>query len=343
MTEWRLTLLASTLLAGPALAGPATAPATTAAAPGAAQPWNAVEMGRSRATDAWAKYDGVLTWGRGQTLAVIDDGCDLAAPEWNEPLPWGPKVVAARDAVDGDDDPKPGPAGYHGTSVAWPAALAHAGRRGIAYNAGVSHVRGATTVHLRQDETRSLAEGLQWVIEHARPLNITSVILAVLDDEKRDRPMRTAIDAKLATLRGLGIWVSSPCGNNQHVGGISWPASQPDVFAIGTVKPEADEVHNDRAAKTALLVPGLYTSAGNSYAAGAAMVLREAIEKADYDWRADGATLPEAVMAIFARTGVPVYDAGTNRTYPRLDLLAAIDAVFKGGRRSAATRPTVGR
>src|SRR5690349_568728 len=53
------------------------------------QPYNPVEFRRMGVTAAWEKYGNLLTWGRGQCLAILDDGCDLTAPEWTAPLPWG--------------------------------------------------------------------------------------------------------------------------------------------------------------------------------------------------------------------------------------------------------------
>ncbi len=60
----------------------------------AGKPVSPVEFKHMRISDAWTKYDGVLTWGKGQCLAILDDGCDLNAPEWQANLPWGKKVVA---------------------------------------------------------------------------------------------------------------------------------------------------------------------------------------------------------------------------------------------------------
>ena len=58
------------------------------------------------------------------------------------------------------------------------------------------------------------------------------------------------------------------------------------------------------------------------------MILREAIEKCGYRWQNDCANLPEAILAIFQRTGVSIEDQATNCTFHELDLLAALDHVF---------------
>ena len=36
----------------------------------------------ARVTDAWEAYRVKLTFGKGQTLALLDDGCKLSMPEW---------------------------------------------------------------------------------------------------------------------------------------------------------------------------------------------------------------------------------------------------------------------
>ena len=67
-SAWAVALLALTLLL------------FTLAPLHAGEPVNPVEFRHARITDAWKKYAGVLTFGRGQTLALVDDGCKLARP-----------------------------------------------------------------------------------------------------------------------------------------------------------------------------------------------------------------------------------------------------------------------
>jgi hypothetical protein len=66
-------------------------------------------------------------------------------------------------------------------------------------------------------------------------------------------------------------------------------------------------------------------------AKGSAQVLREAIGKFNCDWQAYGATIPDAILAIFQRTGNIVDDKTTGLTIRELDLLAALDEVFSAG------------
>jgi len=291
-------------------------------------PYNAADFAAMRVTDAWKKYGDRLTWGRGQCLAILDDGCDLTKPQWQAKLPWGPKVLVNYDAVDGDDNPAHVKPGYHGTTVGYPSSLFYQNMRGVAYNDYVAHIRSVSVVHLTKDETATIAAAMQWVIENHKKHNITTVNLAVLDDQQHQEPLATSIDKPLAELRKLNIWVSAPCGNHHYTEGISWPACQEDVIAIGATIPGKHTAHLDRFKSTALLVSATATSSSNAYAAGSAMVLREAIELGKYDWRQHGENLPVAMLTIFQQTGRKIEDPATGVTFRELDLLTALELVL---------------
>ncbi len=282
----------------------------------------------ARITDVWSAYAEVLTFGQGQTLALVDDGCKMSMPEWKAEVNGVPKVRVTHDAVDGDDDPKHEGRGYHGSTIGMPSSVNFNGKLGVAYNNQVAVIRGLECCHCKVADSKSLAKALQWVLDNHEKHRITTVNLAPVDDKAHAAPVPTEIDAKLAALRKAGIWVSAPAGNHNFTTGISWPASQPNCFAIGAVRPGADVVHLDRHAKIALLVPAGATSSSNAIVCGAVMILREAIEKANYDWKTDGGNLPEAMMAILQKTGKPVPDPATKLTFRRLDLQAALEHVF---------------
>lgn len=291
-------------------------------------PYDEACFRQMRVLDVWEKYEGRLTWGRGQCLALLDDGCDLTVPQWQTALPWGPKVIATYNSIDDNEDPTPQPPGYHGTTVGYPSSLNDGRVRGVAYNNQVAHVRCVTVVHLTQDESGTIAAALQWALDHAEALNVTAVNLAPLDDGRHGEPVPTVIDDKLSALRRRGVWVSAPCGNHGYTDGVSWPACQPGCFAIGAVVPGQHVAHLDRFANTDLLVVASATSTANAYAAACAMILREAIALCGYRWQTEHETLPEAMMAVFQRTGVAVADPATGLVFRELDLLAAVDWVF---------------
>ena len=288
--------------------------------------YNVESFAQVRVVEAWHKYDQILTWGEGQCLAILDDGCNLADPAWQVPG----KVAASWNSIDGNEDCAPVGPGYHGTSVGYPSSLNLEGRRGLAYRNRVAHVRCITVVHLRQDESQTIAAGLRWVQRNARRLNITAVNLSALDDVEHRDPRPTAIDAELAVLREMNVWVGAPSGNNHHTRGISWPACQEHCMAIGATQPGRHAVHLDRAHNIDLLVCAAATSSSNAYAAASAQVLREAIELTGYCWQRHGATMPDAMLSIFKLTGVAVRDETTGLTFKELDLLSALDEVCGG-------------
>ena len=193
----------------------------------------------------WEAYQYRLTFGKGQTLALVDDGCTLSMAEWSKSEGDQPKVLVTYDSVDGDDDPKHEGRGYHGSTIGIPSSVNHDGKWGVAYNNQVAVIRALECCHCKIED----AAGLQWVIENHRQYRITTVNLAPVDDKAHQEPVVTAIDEKLAKLRQLGIWVSAPTGNHNFTTGISWPASQPNCFAIGAVRQGKDEVYLDRQAK----------------------------------------------------------------------------------------------
>lgn len=297
----------------------------------AGEPTEPVSFQHAGVVQAWKKYADKLTFGEGQTLALVDDGCDLTKPEWSMSDGKLPKVRVSYDSVDGDDNPKHEGKGYHGTTIGVPSSLNFMGKWGVAYNDQVAVIRALECCHCNLKDHDTLAKGLAWVAEHYKQHQITTVNLAPVDDLEHGEPVPTDIDAPLKRLRELGIWVSAPAGNHTFTKGISWPASQPNCIAIGAVTPGKDVVHLDRSAKIDLLVPASATSSSNAIACGAAMLLREAIEKTKYDWKKDGPTLPEAMLKIMQQTGVEVHDPDSGLTFRRLDLVATLDHVFERG------------
>ncbi|MCA9143385.1 MAG: S8 family serine peptidase [Planctomycetaceae bacterium] len=294
----------------------------------AAEPVQPIGFKQAGIVAAWETYADRLTFGKGQTLALVDDGCKLSMPEWSKSNGELPKVLVTYDSVDGDEDPKHEGRGYHGSTIGIPSSLNYGGKWGVAYNDQLAVIRGLECCHCKTTDGETLAGALQWIIDNHTHYKITTVNLAPVDDQAHDQPVATAIDGKLTKLRELGIWVSAPTGNHNFTTGISWPASQPDCFAIGAVRQGADTVYLDRHAKVDLVVPAAATSSSNAIACGAAIVLREAIRKTGYDWNADGSNMAEAMLSIMQQTGVSVKDPETQRSYQRLDLANALKHIF---------------
>src|SRR5262245_25986065 len=144
----------------------------------AAEPADPPAFKHARVTDAWEAYRGKLTFGKGQTLALLDDGCTLSMPEWSKSDGDVPKVLVTYDSVDGDDDPKHEGRGYHGSTIGIPSSLNYKGKLGVAFNDQVAVVRALECCHCKIADSKTLAAGLQWVIDHHEKYHITAVNLA---------------------------------------------------------------------------------------------------------------------------------------------------------------------
>ena len=300
---------------------------------------------------AWEKYQNVLTFGKGQTLALLDDGCDVDIPEWKVVMPWGPKVIATWNSMTDTTDCRAIPPAQHGTTMAFPSSLNYNGKAGIAYNNFMTPVSCVKMVHISESEipaaTVSMKKALEWVVENRERLNITAVNLAPVDDQAHAGDKTSDLDPVLKKLRELGVWVSAPCGNNNYTTGISWPAASPYCFAIGgadwgkgedgVVQPVA---RFDRFSNTDILSPAGATSSSNAFLVGSAMVVREAIEKSGYDWKTKGKTLPDAMLAIFKETGRDAHDKATGLTFKMVNLLGALDYVFANSPKGAVVNPS---
>ena len=302
-------------------------------------PVDPVSFRHAGVTDAWSAYGHKLRFGKNQTLAILDDGCTLSMPEWSTMTEGLTKVIATYDSVTGDTDPRHEGRGYHGSTIGIPSSVHYLGRRGVAFNNQVAIVRALECCHCSLQDSKSLAAGLEWVINNHQKYRITAINLAPVDDMEHPDAISTEVDAPLKKLRALGIWVSAPSGNHAFTKGISWPACQPDCYAIGAVIPGKDEVHLDRSGKLDLVVPAAATSSSNAIACGAVLVLREAIEHTGYVWQNDGPTLPDAMLAILKRTGQPVHDKASAKVFRRLNLKAALDEVFAGNVNQKAQEP----
>ena len=292
-------------------------------------PYNEVEFKGMGILDAWDKYLDVLSWGKGQTIAILDDGFDLNDPQWKVTMPWGPKVVATYNAIEDNNDVTVIPPAYHGTSLGYPSSMNLDGNLGVAFNDQVALIKCVPGGACKWEDAPAIARALNWVINNRERYNITSVNIGTLDAKSHRQPVPTVIDDPLRTLRELGIWVSAPTGNSGHIDGISWPACANDCFGVGAVHHLTGVPHLNRYSNIAIVAHADATSGSNAYLAGAAMLVREAIEKTGYDWTSDGPNLADATLAILKKTGIEVKDPVTGFHFAQLNLLKTLDYFFE--------------
>jgi len=103
---------------------------------------------------AWA-----LSKGDGVTIAIIDDGLDMA----HEEFVGAGKIVAPRDTTGGDNDPTPRDGDSHGTACAGVAAASgNTGASGVAPNARVMPIRFVSSLGSQAE-----ADAFVWAADHS--------------------------------------------------------------------------------------------------------------------------------------------------------------------------------
>lgn len=180
---------------------------------------------------AWA-----MSTGAGITVAVIDDGVDIAHEEFAQ----AGKVVAPRDVTMGIDDPRPGPGDDHGTACAGVAvASGRFGASGVAPDARLMPIRCASPLGSIQE-----ADAFEWAADHGA--DVISCSWGPQDGDWSDPsdPMhqtnvplpdstRLAIEYALTHGRnGKGCVITWAAGNGNESVDLDGYASHPGIIAV---------------------------------------------------------------------------------------------------------------
>jgi len=291
---------------------------------------------------------GIGVTGLGRSIAIVDSGIDLQHPDLRQKngLPWPGTNIA-----DGDDDLAD--CSGHGTEVAGVLA----GPQGTTPDAGlyvlkVFSARDGCRTALASD----VLAAVDWVVSHAPGTDLDAINLSLADDTLRagfcdgEDPAGTAV---FDSARAAGLGVVAAAGNDGQTGGLPWPACLSSVASVGMVYslsngpvewggtasctdvvtgPDVVPCASNTGRALSVLAPGVAwtttiagggqtsgfsgTSAAAPAAAGALLLARQARPFAD----------PALAVDLLRATGVPVRDARTALTVPRLDLGAALDS-----------------
>ena len=293
--------------------------------------------------------------GAGYTVAVIDTGVDYTHPDLLG------RVILGPDFGDGDDDPMDTVG--HGTHVAGIIASTNPYAPGIADEARILAVKvspdGSTSAGID-----TIADALQWVLDHRQQYNVVAVNLSFATGNVAKGEPSLPLEELYRALAEQGVFIAAAAGNGYAVfgsEGLSELAASEYVVAIGGVWDSeagqgtwstgardytsgADRIvsFSQRSAEIDLLAPGADilnldagggltvrsgTSMASPMAAAAAVVLREAAEQAGMD------LTPLDIRDLLQSSATGLFDGddeddnvlNTQRTYPRLDLGAALD------------------
>jgi len=286
--------------------------------------------------------------GLGRSVAVVDSGIDLRHPDLRAP---GGAAWPGANIVDGDGDLSD--CSGHGTEVAGVLA----GPQGLAPEAGLVVLK----VFSARDGCKSarasdVLAAVEWAVAHAPRTDLDAINLSLADDVPHagfcdaEDPAGAAV---FAAARAAGLSVAAASGNEGRTAGLPWPACLSSVASVGmvysqssgpvqwggaagctdaTTGPDVIPCASNAGSGLSVLAPGVGwtttaqgggqtsafsgTSAAAPAATGALLLARQARPLAD----------PAAAIELLRATGVPVRDARTGRTAPRLDLAAALAA-----------------
>ena len=248
--------------------------------------------------------------GAGTAVAVLDSGLAADFCSANAPVACC-GVVADIDVVTKDecDDPS------HGTRVAANIVRTAPGTEIAALD--VQCLSGVIFQDCGSTSSALLA-GMDWVFDHIDERNFVAVNISMGSGRyysTKDCPKH--LDAAFQNLRSLGVMPIVASGNDYYQDSLAWPACSPVVVSVGSIDERTDELaaFSDRGERLDLLAPGTAgTSLAAPFVAGA--------------WAVISAARPtlsqEEILALLKSTGHLVTDPKTGRTYPRIQLDAAL-------------------
>ncbi|MFA7237608.1 MAG: S8 family serine peptidase, partial [Phycisphaeraceae bacterium] len=152
------------------------------------------------------------------------------------------------------------------------------------------------------------------------------------------------IAAAFSTLKNMNIVIAVASGNNGSSTSMSLPAIMDNIISVGATD-TTDHIasYSNRNQYLELLAPGsslnsltlnsgYATGSGTSYAApivaGSAMLLRELYSQFTDNLAGKFSSYEERVLSLLQSTSDQIIDPATGRSYDRIDLLAAVNAVY---------------
>jgi len=158
--------------------------------------------------------------GTGMTVAVIDTGVDYNNPAFGGGFGPGSKVVAGYDFADGTTNPM-ATSSQHGTAIAGLIASSSPNDLGVA--PGVKIVALRVTDGTNTASLNSMANALQWVIDHHEQYHITAINLSLADGGNyaqnwfaNDGGAGQQITSLIGQLTALNIPVVAATGNSYN-------------------------------------------------------------------------------------------------------------------------------
>lgn len=290
--------------------------------------------------------------GLGQTVAVIDSGVAWDHVALGNGFGPGYRVVGGWDFAENDSNPyDDGPTGFHGTHVAGIVGSDNAQYSGVASDVDLVALRVFNDAG--KGQINWVEQALNWVHNNrnsfANPITTVNLSLGTTWNALTV-PSWGTLEDELKQLYDDGIIVTASAGNSfkqYNAPGLSYPAASPYVLPVASVDDNGLLSDFSQRSERVLAAPGRNitstvpdhvlgrdgkindfssasgTSMAAPYVAGAAVLVREAMEMVGVN------NISSARIINWLRdTSDTVFDAVTNASYDRLNLQRAIDTLI---------------
>jgi len=179
------------------------------------------------APNAWqAQFSGVNVTGAGETVCIVDTGVNYTHPA------LAGNYLGGYDFVNDDNDPMDD--NNHGTHVAGIIASNDAVYKGVAPGAKIVAVK--TFSEYGSGSLSDILAGIDWCVANKELYNIAVMSMSFGDGEQYDETnCPSSFDDALNAAAAKGIALVAASGNNGYIHGVSSPACQQNVIAVGAV------------------------------------------------------------------------------------------------------------
>jgi subtilisin family serine protease len=300
-------------------------------------------------TEARANYGFT---GAGQTVAVIDTGIGYDHRALGGGFGAVYKVVGGWDFAENDANPyDDGPIGSHGTHVAGIIGSTDATYGGVAPGADLVALRVFNDAG--QSSFTWIEQALQWVQKNrnafANPITTVNISIGTAWNSTVV-PNWSMLEDEFAQLKASGIFVAVAAGNSfsrYNTTGLSYPAASPHVVPVMSVDANGALSSFSQRDARAIAAPGRGimstvpdyrgnmntraddfvsysgTSMAAPFVAGSSALLREA-----YAFVGQAQVNQDTIERLMRNTADTVYDPATGRSYLRLNVDRAMNAIM---------------
>jgi len=281
--------------------------------------------------------------GRGVTVALLDTAIDTTHPDLQGHI-VAEECFCTSGCCPGNTSRLSGPGSATGTAVIHGTHVA-----GILISQGNDHLAsigiapGAEVIAVRVLDDRARGAlgdwlaALDWVASNHPEVRAVNMSLV---SENLYPPNCESLSAFnmmfreiIDTLRARGTLVFAASGNNANPERLPAPACIDTAIAVGAVDRDdvvADFSNSDSSLD--LLAPGVSIrsdapNASTAVLSGTSMATPHAVGVAALLWNADPNLTPAEIEGYLRKTGFPVSDSRNGLTFPRIDALAAYQAM----------------